>query len=319
LGEGVREICSDFEQKNPAARATVIVATSHGESYAISEFSEHLASQTEPLTREASESILCDGLLTAFRGGAGVAWPGQTVSAACASASVAVALASARIAQGMCDVCLVVSLDVLSRVAHAGFRQIGAMSLNGCSPFDQQRDGTTIAEAGAVILVAAEGTRIAESARWKIRAQGFGQACDARHAVEPSADGVRTALQHALNDAGLRASDLTAIYWHGTGTVQNDRVEASAALALFGNAAPPGTTTKGAFGHAMGASAALSILAAGETITSGVLPAVAGLQHCEFPHLNIACGEPVKVKRGPVAVVASGFGGINCALVVSPV
>jgi 3-oxoacyl-[acyl-carrier-protein] synthase II len=315
----VRDVCAAFERENSDAHVTVILATSHGETSAVSEFAEHLTRQSQPLAPEAGESILCEALLGAFRRGAEVAWPGQTVSAACASASVAIGLASARIAQGLCDACFVVSLDVLSRVAHAGFRQIGAMSPNGCRPFDRRRDGTTIGEAGAVILVAAEEQHIPESARWKIAVQGFGQSCDARHPVEPSAEGVCDAVNNALEDARYRASDLAAVYWHGTGTIQNDLAEASAAHALFIDTPPPGTSIKGAFGHAMGASAALSVLASGETIASGILPCVTGLWESEFPDLNLVAGGSIFVKKGPVAVVALGFGGINSALVLSPV
>ena len=120
------------------------------------------------------------------------------------------------------------------------------------------------------------------------------------HPVEPSSEGVYLALERALAEARCVPSNLAAVYWHGTGTVQNDRTEAEAARRLFGTDAPIGTTTKGVFGHAMGASAALSILAAGETIATRLLPPVAGLHETEFPHMNLLTGDFAKVGEGPL-------------------
>ena len=136
LGRDTKPVYEQLLLANPGLRLTVLVASSHGESYPVSEFAEHLIGRAVSPDLVASEAILCDGLLSAFLDGLGAAWPGATISAACASACVATGLAAARIHAGACDACVVVSLDVLSRVAHAGFRQIGAMSSGGCRPFD---------------------------------------------------------------------------------------------------------------------------------------------------------------------------------------
>lgn len=319
LGRDTKPFHDQLLQANPGVRLTIVVATSHGEARVVSEFAEHLFDDSNHFGPSGARAILCDHLLAAFLDGLGTLWVGTTLSAACASACVATGLAAARIRSGLCDACLVVSLDVLSRVAHAGFRQIGAMSSKGSRPFDRRRDGTTIGEAGAVVLLAREGLLLPDTTRWAVEVKGFGQSCDARHPVEPSAEGVCDAVQHALAEAGHRPADLAAVYWHGTGTIQNDRTEAQAARRMFGGDVPPGTTTKGAFGHAMGASAALSILAAGETIKSHRLPPVAGLEEAEFPELNIVAGRFAEVGTGPVVIVSLGFGGVNAALVLNAV
>jgi 3-oxoacyl-[acyl-carrier-protein] synthase II len=316
LGRDAGPVCEELQRANPGLRLTVLVASSHGETYSVSEFAEYFTGKAPAPGPSASETILCDGLLPAFLDGLGTAWPAATISAACASACVATGLAAGRIRAGACDACVVVSLDVLSRVAHAGFQQIGAMSSGGCRPFDRGRDGTTIGEAGAVALLVGEGVEPPVSRRWMVEVLGFGQSCDARHPVEPSAEGIAQSLDRALAGAGRAPSSLAAVYWHGTGTVQNDRAEAEAARRVFGADAPAGTSTKGVFGHAMGASAALSILAAAETITTRLLPPVAGLEEPEFPHLNLSAGRPAEVGDGPVAVVSLGFGGINAALLL---
>lgn len=316
LGEDSRQLHDALLALQPGLSLSVLVATSHGDTWAVSQFAAQ-RSRPEMLQPEFAQTLLGDVLLDGYLEGLGKRWPGLTVSAACASACVATGMAAARIRQGGCDACLVVSLDVLSRIAHAGFRQIGAMSPQGCRPFDRQRNGTTIGEAGAVYLLAGSHVQLPPMLRWRVKVCGFGQSCDARHPVEPGADGLERALRAALAEAACQPGDLAGVYWHGTGTVQNDRTEAVVAQRLFGNAAPPGTSTKGSFGHAMGASAALSILACGETLQSGHMPQVAGLEDSEFPDMHLVQGSRRRLPPGPLAVAALGFGGINAALILS--
>lgn len=318
LGRDARPFHDELVASNPGLRLSVVVATSHGEADAVSAFTAHRLDAKLPVRPTSARGILCDPLLGKFLDGLGSLWPGCTMSTACASAGVATGFSMRRVSSGMCDAVLIVSLDVLSRVAHAGFRQIGAMSVAGCRPFDRRRDGTTIGEAGAVMLVTRKGVALPRASRWVVELLGFGQSCDARHPVETSPQGVCDALNEALDEAALLPTDLAAVYWHGTGTIQNDRTEAQAATKLFAGSPPPGTSTKGAFGHAMGASAALSLLAAGETVTYRRLPPVAGLEHPDFPDLNLTMTESREVAGGPIAVMSLGFGGINAAIVLGP-
>jgi 3-oxoacyl-[acyl-carrier-protein] synthase II len=318
LGRDMAPVHRRLMADNPGLRVMVLAATSHGEPDGASFYSDHLAGLGPAIGPDAAEGILCDRLSRAFREGLEASCPAGTISAACGSACVAAGLAAARIRSGICDACFVVALDAFSRVAHAGFRQIGALSPTGCRPFDRRRDGTTIGEAGAVLLLAAGDVALPEARRWTVAVEGFGQSCDARHPVEPSVDGVCDAVRRALAEAGRSPRDVTAVYWHGTGTVQNDRTEAEAARRLFGDEAPIGSATKGSFGHAMGASAALSILAAGETIRSRLVPPTAGLEEPAFPNLRLAQASPAEAAAGPALVLALGFGGINSALLLGP-
>lgn len=318
LGQDTRAVHASLLSGPRPAKVTVILASSHGESYAASRFAEHLANPSTPLSESVAQAVLEDRLAAAFLSGLGTTSPAMALAAACASGSVALGWAARRVRSGMCDVCIVVALDVISRVAHAGFRQIGALSRAGCRPFDRSRDGTTIAEAGAVLVVSSRPPNPSSGVRATAELAGFGQSCDARHPVEPSLEGVCHAMHQALADARCAPSDLCGVYWHGTGTLQNDRIEAAAAESLFQRRVPPGTSSKGAFGHAMGASAALSVAAAIETIASGLMPPVASLENPEYPDMNLVMGTARRITPGPVAVMALGFGGLNAALVIRP-
>lgn len=318
LGEAAREPHQRLQEANPGIQTGVVIATSHGDSHAASETSEAL-SRHSSIDAETATSIVQDTLYTAFIEGLQSFLPGMTISAACASAGIGLGLAASRIREGALDACFLVSLDVQSRIAHAGFRQLGAMAAGGCKPFDRDRDGTTIGEAGAFMLLSRADVVAPADRRRAVRLAGFGQSCDARHSVEPSVEGLHAAIAKALAQAGVRAEDIAAVFWHGTGTLQNDRTEAEVARLLFGDRTPPGTSVKGAFGHTMGASAALSVLAATEALFLGTLPPTVGLAVPAFEHLRIVQDGPQAIAPGPVLVVALGFGGINAALVLDRV
>jgi 3-oxoacyl-[acyl-carrier-protein] synthase II len=252
--------------------------------------------------------------------------PATCLAAACASGVVGVGFAADQIKAGLTDVCVVIGADVLSRVAVVGFKQVGAMSLDGCRPFHRHRDGTTVGEGGAALLMtSSEVAREYQAARVRgvvatgaVRISGYGMTCDARHAVEPTAAGIEKAIRAALDEAHIKPEEVACVYWHGTGTIQNDAAEAQAAAALF-SAPPPGSGTKGVFGHSMGASGLLNVAAAVESLKTGILPAAYGLDSPAFPEMNIVANKATVVTDGPALVVALGFGGINSAAVLETV
>ncbi len=141
--------------------------------------------------------------------------------------------------------------------------------------------------------------------------------CDAAHLVEPNAQGVAQVIHAALDQARVETKDVRAVYWHGTGTRQNDAREAEVSQIIFGEKSPPSTSTKGNLGHTMGASGGFNVMAACETLARGVVPPVAGTEDLEYPNLDIVLGAAREVEPGPVLITALGFGGINAAVVLT--
>ncbi|HEU4843179.1 MAG TPA: beta-ketoacyl synthase N-terminal-like domain-containing protein, partial [Burkholderiaceae bacterium] len=261
--------------------------------------------------------VLTGHLTDAINAGLGRALPGINVSAACASTLVALSYAADRIHAGLCDAVLLVGLDVLSRVASVGFSNLGAMSARGCTPYDVARDGTTVGE-GAVAMLVARRSLLAPSDVQAVVA-GTATYCDAAHMVEPNPQGVSKAIWAAMEQARILPSDIRAIFWHGTGTRQNDKTEAAVAQLVFGDTSPPCTSTKGSLGHTMGASSGFNVLAACEANRQGLLPHVAGTTDPEYANLSLVLGAPLSITPGPMLITALGFGGINAAAVILPV
>ena len=104
---------------------------------------------------EGSES---NSLVQRTQARLGIAGPAVTVSAACASANYAIAMARRWIRQGMVDICLAGGVETISDIGRAAFHNLRALSRRtdhpACAsrPFDRDRDGFVISE-GSVMIV----------------------------------------------------------------------------------------------------------------------------------------------------------------------
>lgn len=318
VGQQMRATIDLFLTTHPTATLTLLIATSHGNPGPLSEIADAHCTGGEMSMIDSStwKGIVTDNLITEINAGLKRELPGITMSAACASSLVAISYASDRINANLCDAVLVVAIDTLSRVATVGFNNIGAMSQQGCRPYDRFRDGTTVGE-GAVAIFLSKENLLPEQDIYGL-VTGTSVFCDAAHMVEPSSNGIATVIQNALEQAQLQPSDVHGIFWHGTGTRQNDKAEASAAQIVFGNKSPLSTSTKGSLGHTMGASGGFNVLAACESIRQKILPHIASTQDSEFDNLHLALNTPHPITSGPILVTALGFGGINAAITISP-
>lgn|GEM_PF-1915413 len=318
VGQQMRGAVDQFLAAHPAATISLIVATSHGNPGPLSEIANVHCAGGDMSAIDASiwEGVVVDNLVKEVNAGLCRELPGVTMSAACASSLVATSYAADRVNAGLCDAVLVVAIDTLSRVASVGFNNIGAMSQQGCRPYDKQRDGTTVGE-GAVAMFLCKDGLLAEQDVWGLIA-GTSVFCDAAHMVEPNPIGVASVVQSALQQALLQPTDVRGIFWHGTGTRQNDKTEAAVAKIVFGDRSPLCTSTKGSLGHTMGASGGFNVLAACEAIRQKILPHVVGTSDPEYDNLNLVLNQPHPVTPGPMLVTALGFGGINAAVVILP-
>ena len=299
--------------KHADIRSVTLIATSHGDpgpSAACAEATLGFHADWEQVY-----PILSDAISAGIRDAVGRFSHVYTVGAACASGVVALDLGALMLEFDQADLVYVVALDALSRVAYTGFRQAVAMTRNTARPFDIDRDGTMLGEAAVVFAMSLARTARALRLQPAAVIEASAQQCDASHLVEPSATGVMKTISKALERAGRQPHELAAVYWHGTATRQNDDAEASAARAIFGATVPPGTSTKGALGHCMGASGAINVLAACQSLKEARIPATAGLRTAEVGSLSIVHGAPAQIGPGPILVNSLGFGGINaCAI-----
>src|SRR6202045_867589 len=181
--------------------------------------------------------------------------PAVVISCACSSSAKVFASARRAIEAGLVDAAVVGGGDSLCLTTLYGFHSLQLVSRTPCRPFDVARDGISIGEAAAFALLEPPlGTLNGDD----VLLLGVGESSDAYHmsAPHPEGHGARRAMQAALRAAGLDADAIDYINFHGTGTPSNDDSEACAVAAVLGSEVP-GSSTKGATGHTLGAAGAL--------------------------------------------------------------
>ncbi|HTB23018.1 MAG TPA: beta-ketoacyl-ACP synthase [bacterium] len=241
--------------------------------------------------------------------------PALTVSTACSSSAKALATARRLLRLDACDAVLCGGVDTLCRFTVHGFAALGALSEERCNPFSRNRHGINIGEAAAFCLV----TRREGPARLA----GCGDANDAYNvsAPLPGGEGAEAAMRMALKDAGLAPAQVGYLNLHGTGTVQNDSMEAAATARVFPEGLPC-SSTKPLTGHALGASGALEAalcwdLLAGRAAEQGLPPHYFdGETDSALPPLALV--RRVERHSGLRRVMTNsfGFGGSNVSLVL---
>jgi 3-oxoacyl-(acyl-carrier-protein) synthase len=239
------------------------------------------------------------------------------ISAACASATIALAVGAARIEQGEVESVLVCGLDLLSEFVFSGFSALHALAPEACRPFDTGRDGLLLGEGVAYLLLMSE-DRCRQTRRSSLgRIAGWGIASDAHHITAPSrtGEGLILAVRQALDHAGLMPADVAAVNAHGTGSVYNDAMELTAFASLF-HPLPSLHSVKGAIGHTMGACGAIEAVVGLLSLEHQCLPPTVGLRVPEPVALGRVSAQVQPISGDYLLTTNSGFGGSNACLVL---
>lgn len=251
--------------------------------------------------------------------------------AACATGLVSLIRACDLIRQGICDVVLAGSSDAsLQPALLASYRRLGVMARRdepavAGRPFDTKRQGFLVGEGAAVLVLESRSHAmqrgacpLAEISSGRVLSDGAGVT-----GLEESADGLTRAIQESLFEAQITADQIDLVSFHGTGTDQNDRSEATAWSRVIAGrqSRAHGCAFKGGLGHLMGGAgsveAALSILA----LRDQVAPPTANLTQIDpqlgrLLELTMTGQSPVTRPMENVLKLSLGFGGPVAALVL---
>jgi 3-oxoacyl-[acyl-carrier-protein] synthase II len=188
-------------------------------------------------------------------------------------------------------------------------------------PFDADRDGFVIGEGAAFLVLESLERAQARGATIYGEVTGYGRNADAYHITAPSPGGAGAAacMQLALDDAGLETAAIGHVNAHGTSTDLNDAAEAEAVKKVFGDDAPPVTSTKGVTGHLIGAAGAVEALASLLAMRDGVVPPTANLERIgDDIGVDVVGGEARDIGSKPALSNSFGFGGHNATLILAP-
>ena len=258
----------------------------------------------------------------------GVQGPNSTNAMSCASGTIAIGDAFRQIRDGYADTMLAGGAEApLAPLCYGAFAIIRAMSTRNdeperaSRPFDRDRDGFVMGEGACVLVLEAWDRAVARGARIYAEVAGFGMSNDAYHMTAPLPDGRQAArtMRLALADAGIGPTEVQYVNAHGSSTPLNDPTETGALKQVFGDHAyrVAVSSTKGYYGHALGASGAIEAGICAQALAREWLPPTVNLDapdaSCDLDYIPRE-GRAARVEH--VLSNSFGFGGVNAALVL---
>lgn len=245
-----------------------------------------------------------------------------TISAACASGSHSLGLAYMMIKNGFQDMIICGGAQETNKYSMASFDGLGVFSARedeptkASRPFDAERDGL-IPSGGAASLIV-ESLESAQRRGAPIIAEiiGYGFSSNGGHISTPNVDGPALAMDRALKQSGLKASDIDYINAHATSTPIGDANEAKAIYEIFGSEVPV-SSTKSMTGHECWMAGASEVIYSILMMQNDFVAPNINLENLdnEAQKINLVA----KTKNQKIDVFLSnsfGFGGTNSALIV---
>ncbi len=258
----------------------------------------------------------------------GIKGPCYSISTGCATGTDNIGFAFNMIREGKADLFLSGGVDApLSSLAFGSFCLIGILSTKNDpphqtpKPFDKYRDGIVLSEGGAVLVL--EELHHALKRGTKIYAEivGFGTTHDAYHLTQPAPGGQQAekAIRSALGDANIPPEEIDYVCAHGSGTVLNDKVEATVIKRIFDVKKEPilVSAIESMIGHPLGASGAIKIAASALAIKHGIVPPTINYKHPD-PDCDLNCVPNGSIKRDLTFALCNSFsfGGKNSILIL---
>ena len=247
-----------------------------------------------------------------------------TISAACASGSHSIGLGYLLIKQGLQDVVLCGGAQETNMYSMSSFDALRTFSMRAndptkaSRPFDKDRDGLVPSGGAAALVLEDYDHAVARGANIIAEIAGYGFSSNGAGGIsQPSDIGSSLAMQRAMNDAGVLASDIDYINAHATSTPQGDMYEAIAIARLFGEHNTLVSSTKGMTGHECWMAGASEVLYSIIMMRNNfVAPNINFENPDEYTSkLNIAKSTAQK-ELNVVLSNSFGFGGTNSALVI---
>lgn len=258
--------------------------------------------------------------------------PSFSVSAACATALVALYSAVQMIRNGVIDAAIVGGgEEFLTPMHFLEFSALGALAgLSGAErlpgetsrPFDSDRDGMVLGEGGGMIVIERESTAKKRGARAHAYITSMGASNNHLGMVESSRITQEIAVRSSFKDTSYGPEGVDMIECHATSTRQGDVEEVQALKGFYdGGKRTVLTSFKSQIGHTLGASGINSLIRGIMAMNAGVFPPTL---NCNNPDPDMAIeGSGITILPEPsewttpngrprrLQVNAFGFGGSN--------
>ncbi len=243
----------------------------------------------------------------------------RTICSACSSGANALLMAASWLSTGRSERVLAGGGDGICRLTYTGFSCLGALSAEPCRPFDKDRDGLSMGEGAALLVLETEQSARARGVDPIAELRGWAVGAEAHHITNPEPSGKTAAriMAAALERGALTPDDIDYVNAHGTATRLNDQMEVQALAgclgARLGRVAV--SSSKGQIGHTLGAAGAIEAAITAMTIAGGQIPPNMGLVEADT---ELPLDLVRTARQGEVRAAMSnsfGFGGSDVVLV----
>ncbi|MFI9599866.1 beta-ketoacyl-[acyl-carrier-protein] synthase family protein [Streptomyces sp. NPDC004069] len=241
-----------------------------------------------------------------------------TIPTACAAGNYAIGYGYDAVRTGEVEFALCGGADAMCRKTFAGFYRLGTIAPDCCRPFDKDRKGILTGEGAGVLVLESLESALRRGATIHAEVLGYGLNCDADHPVAPNQGSIARCMELALNNAGVKPSEVDLISAHGTGTKANDVTETRAVRDVYGEEPPRTVSLKSMLGHTMGAASALAAIACALAVEGGFIPPT--INHRETdPECEVDCVPNHAVDADLRIVQNNGmaFGGNNAVVILA--
>ena len=260
-----------------------------------------------------------------FKAQAGV----HTPVSACASGAEAVAWGAQMIQDNRADVVIVGGTEAaITRLTISAFASMRALSkrnddpTHASRPYDTDRDGFVMGEGAGTLILESEEFARARGAKIYARYGGVGMTSDGHDIAQPHPEGAGAirAIQFALKDAGLSASDITHVNAHATSTPLGDVAEALALRTALGTHASNVIVsgTKSMTGHLLGGAGAIESVFCVLALHHRIAPPTINIENLESDlGIDVAVNTSRPLPEGNIAALNNsfGFGGHDVAVI----
>lgn len=248
----------------------------------------------------------------------------QAIVTACSSGTNAIGNAFEYIKEGKAEAMIAGGTEAsVNEIGISGFAAITALSktedpMKASIPFDKDRNGFVMGEGSGTLVLESYDHAKARGAKILAEIVGYGTTSDAYHmtAPDPEGTGAKRAMQMAIDEAEIDATDVDYINAHGTSTHANDSAESKAINVVFSkNDHVKVSSTKGMTGHALGAAGAIEAVATIGAIQRNQMPVNVGVvnqdEECD---VDLVDDTNKKTTVNYAISNSFGFGGHNAVI-----
>lgn len=256
----------------------------------------------------------------------GLKGPNLNVVTACTTGVHNIGIAARTIAYGDADAMLAGGAEAtVTPLGIAGFAAARALSsrnddpTKASRPWDKDRDGFVMGEGAGVVMLEEYQHAVDRGAKIYAELVGFGMSGDAFHMTSPppEGDGAAAAMENALEDAGIDASQVGYVNAHGTSTPAGDVAEVNAVKSVFGEAAKEVlvSSTKSMTGHLLGAAGSVEAIFTVLSLRDRKAPPTINLENpSDDCDLDFVPHEAKAYEKEYALCNSFGFGGTNGSL-----